>query len=84
MCRYWPESQPPPSHNGRRLTRLVLRDRAYRALSRNFWRVLDALDYWVMQVRLSVVDAVYGPEPETETDRQRGCDRDPLASAWPD
>jgi len=36
------------------------------------WRVLDALDYWVMQTRLWRVDALYGPEPETEADRQRG------------
>jgi hypothetical protein len=41
------------------------------------WRVLDALDYWVMQTRLWRVDALYGPEPETEADRQRGCDRKP-------
>jgi len=30
------------------------------------WRVLDAVDYWVMQARLWRVDALYGPEPETE------------------
>ena len=47
------------------------------SLARLFWGVLDALDYWVMQARQSVVDAVYGPEPETEADRQRGCDRKP-------
>ena len=41
-------------------------------LARLFWGVLDALDYWVMQARQSVVDAVYGPEPETEADRQVG------------
>ena len=41
------------------------------------WRVLDAVDYWVMQARLWRVDALYGPEPETEADRQRGCDREP-------
>jgi hypothetical protein len=48
-------------------------------LARLFWGVLDALDYWVMQARQSVVDAVYGPEPETEADRQRGCDREDLS-----
>ena len=43
-------------------------------LARLFWDVLDALDYWVMQARQrqSVVDAVYGPEPETEADRRVG------------
>ena len=47
------------------------------ALARLFWRTLDAMDYWVMQARLWRVDALYGPEPETEADRQRGCDREP-------
>jgi hypothetical protein len=42
------------------------------SLARLFWHVLDALDYWVIQARLSVVDAVYGPEPETEADRRVG------------
>ena len=83
MCGHWPEFQSSPAHNRRRLTQLVSRHPTYQALSQIFWRGLEALDYWVMQVRLSVVDAVYGPEPETEGDRQRGCDQDPLASAWP-
>jgi len=83
MCGHWPEFQSPPAHNRRWLTQLVSWHPAHQALSRIFWRVLEALDYWVMQVRLSAVDAVYGPEPETEGDRQRGCDQDPLASAWP-
>jgi hypothetical protein len=30
-------------------------------LMRFFWRSLDALHYWMMQARLSVVDALYGP-----------------------
>ena len=29
------------------------------------WRVLDAVDYWVMHARPWRVDALYGPEPET-------------------
>ena len=35
-------------------------------LDRLFWRVADWLDYYVMDVRLRIVDAVYGPEPERE------------------
>jgi hypothetical protein len=46
-------------------------------LARLFWGVLDALG--LMQARQSVVDAVYGPEPEAEVDRQRGCDREDLS-----
>ena len=30
-----------------------------------FWRVADALDYLVTLVRLRVLDALAGPEPET-------------------
>ena len=44
------------------------------------WRVLDALDYWVMQTRLWRVDALYGPEPETEADRLRGVRSGALAA----
>ena len=40
-------------------------------LSRFVWRVLDWLDYRIWDVRLRIVDAVYGPEPETEADRER-------------
>jgi hypothetical protein len=36
-----------------------------------FWRVVDWLDYWVIDGRLRIVDAVYGPEPVTEADRER-------------
>ena len=38
-----------------------------------FWRALDALDYRVMQARMRIVDAIYGPKPETEADWQRGA-----------
>ena len=34
-------------------------------LGRPFWPVVDALDYWVKDARLRIVDAVCGPEPET-------------------
>jgi len=31
------------------------------------WRVLDALDYWLTQARLWIVNAVYGPFPDGDT-----------------
>ena len=31
------------------------------SLARLFWLVLDALDYWLMQARLWLADAVCGP-----------------------
>jgi len=45
------------------------------------WRLLDAVDYWVMQARLWRVDALYGPEPETEANRKRGCQSGALGGA---
>ena len=44
-----------------------------RILDRLFWRLCDWLDYRVWDARLRMVDAVYGPEPETEADRERNC-----------
>jgi hypothetical protein len=35
------------------------------------WRVLDWIDYRMWDARLRMVDAVYGPEPEREADRER-------------
>jgi hypothetical protein len=48
---------------------------------RFFWRVLDALDYRVMDARLRILDAVCGPEPETPADRQRAREGDRLERA---
>jgi hypothetical protein len=36
---------------------------------REIWRVLEAQDCWLMQAALRFVDAVYGTEPEIDTDR---------------
>jgi hypothetical protein len=35
------------------------------------WLLVDWLDYLVWLVRLRIIDALYGPQPETEADRQR-------------
>jgi hypothetical protein len=40
-------------------------------LSRLVWRVLDWFDCRIWDARLRMVDAMYGPEPETEADRER-------------
>ena len=40
-----------------------------RALPSLFWPLLDALDYWVMQARLWMIDAL---SPETAANRKRG------------
>jgi hypothetical protein len=46
-----------------------------------FCRVLDTLDYRATDVRLRILDAVRGPEPETPADQQRARDRERLERA---
>ena len=69
-----------PGLVGRGALMLFPQDSGNVRLRRSFWRALDALDYAVMQARLGLVDALRGPEPETEADRQRGCDREDLSA----
>jgi hypothetical protein len=41
-------------------------------LRRLFWRVADQLDYLVTLLRLRILDALAGPEPEMLADQRRG------------
>jgi len=52
------------------------------SLAQLFGRVLDALDYWLMRARLSLVDAMYGPEPPTEVDEMREADHERLRKVF--
>jgi len=54
-------------------------------LPRAFWLTLDALHYWLTLAWLRILDALDGPEPETPADeqRERDCDRDQIAKAFP-
>ena len=60
--------------------RVAITDGPFRRL---FWRVAEQLDYLVTLARLRILDAVYGPEPETPADRQRQPDRERIESAFP-
>jgi hypothetical protein len=42
---------------------------ANRSLELVFWRVLDALDYWLTLTRLRILDALCGAELETPADQ---------------
>jgi hypothetical protein len=53
-------------------------------LRRLFWRVADALDYLVTLVRLRILDALAGPEPDTPADQQRAQDRERIKRAFPE
>jgi len=48
------------------------------------WRLLDALDYWLTQARLYLVDVVCGPQPEPPADETRNVDRERLRKAFPE
>ena len=44
-------------------------------LARLFWRAIDPLDYWIIEVKFWIVEALCGPEPEAEADRRWQCNR---------
>lgn len=52
-------------------------------LRRFFWRIVHGLDYVLTRVRLRILDAVAGPEPETSADQQREVDRERIERASP-
>ena len=53
-------------------------------LRRVLWRVIDHLDYVQTLVRLRILDAVAGPEPETSADQRREADRERMQRAFPE
>ena len=53
-------------------------------LRRVLWRVVDHLDYVQTLVRLRILDAVAGPEPETSADQRREADRERMQRAFPE
>jgi hypothetical protein len=52
-------------------------------LGRILWRITDGLDYWLTLVRLRILDAVAGPEPETSADQRREAGRERIERAFP-
>jgi len=53
-------------------------------LRRVLWRVVDGLDYVQTLVRLRILDAVAGPEPETSADQRREAGRERMQRAFPE
>jgi hypothetical protein len=45
-------------------------------LIRLFWRVLDQIDYWLMQPRLWMADVLCGSELETNAEERRQYDQE--------
>jgi len=52
-------------------------------LARLFWRVVDELDYWVTLARLRALDALCGPEAETDADRRERLEMELQGSHLP-
>ena len=52
-------------------------------LGRLLWRIADGLDYVLTLVRLRILDAVAGPEPETSADQRREAGRKRIERAFP-
>jgi hypothetical protein len=57
---------------------------AGRAAAAPLLAVAEALDYLVTLVRLRILDALAGPEPETPADLQRKRDRERIKRAFPE
>jgi hypothetical protein len=47
------------------------------------WRIADGLDYVLTLVRLRILDAVAGPEPETSADQRREAGRERMQRERP-
>ncbi len=53
------------------------------AIRRLSWRAFDRVCYWIVLIRLSIFDRIYGPEPPTPADLKREADHERLVSAFP-
>jgi hypothetical protein len=48
------------------------------AIRRLWWRAFDRLCYWIVLIRFSIHDRIYGPEPPTRADLLPECDHERL------
>lgn len=51
---------------------------ALETMRRLSWRAIDRACYWVVLMRLSIHDRIYGPEPTTLPDEKREADEERL------
>ena len=50
------------------------------AIRRLWWRAFDRVCYWMVLIRLSVQDRIYGPEPPIPADLEHEADHERLSS----
>jgi hypothetical protein len=53
------------------------------AIRRLWWRAFDRVCYWIVLMRLSIHNRIYGPEPPTRADQIREGDHERLVRAFP-
>ena len=53
------------------------------AIRRLSWRALDRVCYWIVVIRLSIHDRIFGPEPPTLADLKREVYHERLVRAFP-
>jgi hypothetical protein len=53
------------------------------AVRRLWWRALDRVCYWIVVIRLSTFDRIFGAEPPIPADLKRGADHERLVRAFP-
>jgi hypothetical protein len=56
---------------------------ALEAVRRLWWRAFDRVCYWIVLIRFSIHDRIYGPEPPTRADLIREDDYERLVRAFP-
>ena len=73
----YPERLQPPEIVGE------VANRVLETVRRLWWRTFDRVCYWIVLIRLSIFDRIYGPEPPTPADLKREADHERLVSAFP-
>jgi hypothetical protein len=53
------------------------------AIRRLWWRAFDRVCYWIVLMRLSIHDRIFGPEPPTPADQIREGNHERLVRAFP-
>ena len=53
------------------------------AIRRLSWRAFDRVCYWIVVIRLSIHDRIYGPEPPTPANLKRETDSERIVTAFP-
>jgi hypothetical protein len=73
----FPERLPPPEIVGE------VGNPVLETLRRLCWGAFDRVCYWIVLIRLSIHDRIFGPEPPTAADLKREAGHEQLVRAFP-